>query len=250
MSEQGQNRSTILRIVKNVYEAFIPYRNAKLIGEPLDKAAINDAIRSEYIRISATIPPISERRAFLIIIILALEQTQRGIKKKIENAIEAKTSRDAEVMAQLNVQLGESDVDYLIIADAATLQKTRVINLFGILNKKARDEARTHTVRYFPVYDSSILYILPKTPCIPHHEIMPEEESKALLEMIHKTKSHLPQIKDNDPPIIWAGGRPGQIVKIYRHSENSIITPIYRLIVKAPFGKSKAAEDVDDEDDE
>jgi DNA-directed RNA polymerase subunit H (RpoH/RPB5) len=60
----------------------------------------------------------------------------------------------------------------------------------------------------------------------------PAEVSQLLEEGLIKITS-LPKILDNDPPIIWCGGREGQIVEVEHPSETAgQVVPYYHRIVR------------------
>ena len=76
--------------------------------------------------------------------------------------------------------------------------------------------------------------VIPEHESVPVHRIMNSEEVGRLLEESLLKLTSLPKIMDNDPPIIWCGGREGQIVEIERMSETvGQMVPYYRRIVRA-----------------
>jgi len=72
-----------------------------------------------------------------------------------------------------------------------------------------------------------------KHELVPHHEILPDEEKKQLLEKYNLTPDQLPKILDNDPVSISIGAKPGQIVKIIRKSHTAKEAIAYRLVVES-----------------
>lgn len=61
------------------------------------------------------------------------------------------------------------------------------------------------------------------------HTIMDKDEANQVLNYFYKTSDKLPIISVNDPPIIWIGGKPGDIIKIDRISETTGESVGYRL---------------------
>ena len=67
---------------------------------------------------------------------------------------------------------------------------------------------------------------------VPEHIICPEEELKELLEKYHIKRRHLPKIFASDPAVKAVGAKPGQVVKIFRHSVVAGKSIAYRLVVR------------------
>jgi DNA-directed RNA polymerase subunit H len=61
---------------------------------------------------------------------------------------------------------------------------------------------------------------------------MPEDEIVALETRYYKQRTSFPRIYNTDPPIVWIGGRPGDMVRIYRPSETVGESIAYRYVVK------------------
>lgn len=60
---------------------------------------------------------------------------------------------------------------------------------------------------------------------VPKHEIMTDDEVQVIVER-GIVPTTLPKIRVNDPPVMWIGGRVGQVVKVHRPLEIA-----YRYIV-------------------
>ena len=73
---------------------------------------------------------------------------------------------------------------------------------------------------------------IPKVASIPLHEFAQDDEVNELLSDYYKTKADFPKIKVYDPPVVWLGARPGDIIKIHRISETAGKAPGYRLVIK------------------
>ncbi|RJS90240.1 DNA-directed RNA polymerase subunit H [Candidatus Bathyarchaeota archaeon] len=67
---------------------------------------------------------------------------------------------------------------------------------------------------------------------VPKHEILSEEERKAVLEKYHAEPYQFPWIKSDDPIAIILGARPGDILKITRKSPTAGTYISYRYVVK------------------
>ena len=75
---------------------------------------------------------------------------------------------------------------------------------------------------------------IPRHLSVPPHRIMSAEEVADLLATQHKQFHNLPSIYVNDPPVIWCGGRVGQVVEITRPSEVAGTAMYYRRIIARP----------------
>ena len=76
--------------------------------------------------------------------------------------------------------------------------------------------------------------VVPEHKSVPIHRIMTGREVSELLEGGLMKVTALPKILDNDPPIIWCGGREGQVVEVERMSETTgQVAPYYHRIVRA-----------------
>jgi DNA-directed RNA polymerase subunit H (RpoH/RPB5) len=71
-----------------------------------------------------------------------------------------------------------------------------------------------------------------KHKLVPRHEIISEEEKKAVLEKYHAEHHQFPWIKVSDPIAIILGARPGDIIKITRNSQTAGTYVSYRYAIK------------------
>lgn len=63
------------------------------------------------------------------------------------------------------------------------------------------------------------------------HTILNKKETDKLLERLsYKNKSVLPKITKDDTAIIWIGAKPGDVIQVERHSENTLFTIDYRIV--------------------
>jgi DNA-directed RNA polymerase subunit H len=73
---------------------------------------------------------------------------------------------------------------------------------------------------------------------VPDHTILSEKEKKELLEKYEIRPDQLPRILANDPAVISAGAKPGQIIKITRKSPTAKYATAYRLVVESDTSES------------
>lgn len=72
-----------------------------------------------------------------------------------------------------------------------------------------------------------------KHPLVPLHEKITDKELTDLCNKLHVDKTYFQAIGLNDPPVVWIGGRIGDVIRIYRLSETTGETVVYRRVVRA-----------------
>ena len=134
------------------------------------------------------------------------------------------------------VEEGRLD-ELFIIAEENFFQKknlTDIIREFTASSARALDEDGRKS--YFSAYPYHIFsLVVPDHESVPPHRVMSAEEVAALLRDQRKLLRDLATIYANDPPVIWCGGREGQVVEITRMSETAGQAIYYRRIVRAPL---------------
>jgi DNA-directed RNA polymerase subunit H len=66
---------------------------------------------------------------------------------------------------------------------------------------------------------------------VPKHEILTENEAKAVLADYNIKKEHLPKIKATDPVALEIKAKVGDIIKITRKSQTAGEAVFYRLVM-------------------
>lgn len=67
------------------------------------------------------------------------------------------------------------------------------------------------------------------------HRVLPPEELAQVLADLARTADELPKGRTTDAPIVWIGGRAGQVVEILRDSPLAGVAPYWRQIVPGPY---------------
>jgi DNA-directed RNA polymerase subunit H (RpoH/RPB5) len=83
----------------------------------------------------------------------------------------------------------------------------------------------------YPYYNFSL--VVPKHNSVAKHRIMSVSEVNELLQRENIARTDIPIILTNDAPIVWNGGREGQVVEITRDSQTAGSAIYYRRIEKA-----------------
>jgi DNA-directed RNA polymerase subunit H (RpoH/RPB5) len=74
---------------------------------------------------------------------------------------------------------------------------------------------------------------IPRAQIVPKHEVADPAAVAAFLARERLTLADLRQISSADPPVVWVGGRPGQVVRITAPSETAGEALFYCLVVPA-----------------
>jgi DNA-directed RNA polymerase subunit H (RpoH/RPB5) len=75
---------------------------------------------------------------------------------------------------------------------------------------------------FYNLYAYHVLSLdIPRAQCVPTHELADPAEVQAYLARERRTLADLRRISANDPPVVWIGARPGQVVRIHAPSETA-----------------------------
>jgi len=141
--------------------------------------------------------------------------------------------------------------DERIVIKVATGEKSVGVSEVRALLKRAEKEKATevHLVSDSPLTPQAkkmvaeagirftsmrnVLIDLLQHELVPKHEILSEEEKQKLLESLGAGLEQLPKIRKTDPIIKLLGGKPGDVVRIYRKSPTAGTSIYYRVVVGA-----------------
>jgi DNA-directed RNA polymerase subunit H len=85
---------------------------------------------------------------------------------------------------------------------------------------------------------------------VPKHEILSEQEKKALFARFNITEEKLPRIFVTDPVIKAIGAKIGDVIKITRTSPTAGRSVYYRIVVEEEKRKPEVIEIVEEEEAE
>ena len=102
-------------------------------------------------------------------------------------------------------------------------------NLLDALGPLLAPPPGAPVLKIYPYH--AFIIVIPQAACVPAHEIVSAEEEAALYaaDRLHG-KDALGRISATDPPIIWIGGQPGQLVRIRSPSETAGEAITYRRV--------------------
>jgi len=69
---------------------------------------------------------------------------------------------------------------------------------------------------------------------VSRHEVLTEEEKKALLEKMGVSEKNLPKILDTDPAVKKISAKPGDVIRITRKSQTAGESVYYRIVAEKP----------------
>ena len=135
------------------------------------------------------------------------------------------------IIDTLSVDKDNNLDELILIAEKAQFSKSAFIKIIVELKKNEilRDFNGERAIYNAYPYHNFIIDI-PNHIMVPSHRIMTEEEIQKELYTEYIKKGDIYTIYEYDPPIIWLGGRDGQIIEIIRKSITSLEAPVYRLI--------------------
>lgn len=220
------------RIVRTLIDAFLPARQLRQVarglapGDPVrqfhEDEVLNDMEQFAYVRIDALRAAQTEmplvRRDWVVILVLSAEGKYSHFSPDLRKLLEG-------VALERAAKDGRLD-EVIVVAEEAFFAKNNLTSVLAKLNS-----ADGSSLRYtaYPYYTFS--YVLPACASIPPHRLLSDSEVADLLANEHLALGDLPVIFTTDPPIVWNGGREGQVVEITRDSQTAGQAIYYRRIV-------------------
>ena len=159
-----------------------------------------------YFRADAT----DESGRTTIVLILALrgKYTERG--PQLRSLIGSLDSEDVTKSGKL--------AEVLVLAPEEILSKKNMTDIIVGFRKREHDVGAD----FYNMYAYYVLSVnIPRARCVPRHEIVPVSEVKKFLARSRLLIQNLKTMSISSPPVIWIGGRPGQVVRTVYPSQTS-----------------------------
>ena len=192
---------------------------SKKIGD-FNDMIVNNIKNAGFIQIDAmrTVP--RGERNLVVFLILSdddeKKKKNKNIKKIIDNyALDKDNNLD----------------EFIIITEKSEFLKSAFIKLMTELkmNEIGKDfKGEKAIYNAYPYHN--FLVDIPNHVSVPRHRIMEDREIQDNLFSEYIKANDIYTIYEFDPPIVWLGGRDGQIVEVIRLSSSSLEAPVYRLI--------------------
>ena len=221
-------------VVRNLIHHFLPHRGLALAARGLARGAparaftedevISDMQQFSYVRLDALRAAPRGARDWVVVFVLAGGGKYALHSPLLRALLEGVGSERAAKEGRLD--------ELFVVAEEAFFAKKNLTDVVRALQAGQAGGADAGGAAPFytavPYYVFS--YVLPESKVVAPHRVLPAAEADELLRRERLTARDLPVIYAGDPPIIWNGGREGQIVEISRDSQTSGVAPYWRRI--------------------
>jgi len=199
----------------NIYDPLVPNR---ILGD-FNDMIINNIKNAGYIQIDAIRKNPRGDRNLVVFLILSDDDKQGDIKK------------NKNIKKVIDMNLSDQLDEIIIIAEKMQFLKSSFIKIIIELKKNEilKDFNGERSIYNAYPYHNFLIDI-PNHIMVPNHRIMTEQDIQNELYSEYIKKNDIYTIYEYDTPIVWLGGRDGQIVEVIRKSITSLESPIYRLI--------------------
>lgn len=231
------SRSSIpSKIVKNYITEFIPARKMSITDYMLAKNTIIDYTDDDklalliskfgYVRIDAIASVPRGSRDWILTIIIPKDSDMSTKPSKLRDVLSSIHNEDAFKTGRL--------YELNIVLDQSLISKNSLMNIYSpyiaTVGPDTEGSSPFYNIYPFSVFSMNIL----NSSSVGKYRIVQDDEI-SLQGIGFNNRSDLSIINSNDPPIIWIGGRDGQIVEIIYDSETAGTAVTYRRIEKPVF---------------
>jgi DNA-directed RNA polymerase subunit H (RpoH/RPB5) len=238
-------------VVRTIAGRFFDYRGLTLVargfsGDPPvfdDDRIISDMERFHYVRLDAvrqvSAPAGAEeapgpgkargQRDWVVVLVLS------SAGKYAHHSPDLRKLLDG-VEAERATKEGRLD-ELIVVAEEPFFTKKHLVDV--IRKAQARQaggpdpEGAAPFYNAYPYYNFSL--VVPEHTAVAPHRLMSRAEVDHLLARERIVRSDLPVILTTDAPIVWNGGREGQVVEITRDSQTAGTALYYRRIERGSF---------------
>lgn len=198
----------------------------------------------------------NEHPAFLVYRHLPKFFASRGVGGPALDAPRGKFIADLDLIGYCRVEADGGRLVVLILAPASkyvlhgpdlrqllsvTLIKGKTVEVLVFAPEKAQKKSNIYNVILasrklfkpvmFDMYPYHVLSVdIPRCRSVPRHTVVPNDEVAAFLKFSRLRPSDLNVMRVDDPPVVWIGGRAGQVVRTESSSETTGIVINYWLL--------------------
>jgi DNA-directed RNA polymerase subunit H (RpoH/RPB5) len=127
--------------------------------------------------------------------------------------------------------------EVIVVAPQDIMKKknmTDVIKDFRAASAAGGSSPGTPAADHYNIYPYHVFSLdIPRCQIVPRHEIAPTAEVLAFLARERLALRDLRMVAASNPPVVWIGGRPGQVVRIHRASETAGESYDFCLVARA-----------------
>jgi len=125
--------------------------------------------------------------------------------------------------------------EVIVVAPGEVHRKKNIADIIsefrsGTAEGAARSRATAAAYNIYPYHIFSLE--IPRVQSIPRHEIVPPADVAAFLARDRLGLSDLRTVCESSPPVVWIGGRAGQVVLVTSPSETAGVAHEYCLVTK------------------
>ncbi len=123
----------------------------------------------------------------------------------------------------------------IVVAPEEVLRKNNMTEVIERLRRAAAEEGAGRGAALAGAYEMYPYHVfsleIPRAQAVPRHEIADPAEVRAFLAQARLTLGDLRRVLAASPPVVWAGAKAGQVVKISGFSETAGLAVDYCLVV-------------------
>ena len=223
-------------IVRNLITSFFPYRGLTLaprslsrdveVREFTDDEVISDMEQFYYVRLDALRKTPRGGRDWVVVLIIGADGKYAHHSPDLRKLLEG-------VESERPTKEGRLD-EVIVVAEEAFFGKKNLTDVIRDAQQKQAGGADFEgTAPFYSAYPyHNFALVVPAHKSVAPHRIMSAAEVETVLRLERLALRDLAVVYTNDPPIVWNGGREGQVVEITRDSQTAGTALYYRRIEK------------------
>ena len=231
-------------VISTIWTGFFRYRGLKPVAQELRPGASDaaprlptaptrDSVVAEmerfgYCRVDAERDVPRGARGHVVILVLARHGKYSHYSPDLKKLLEG-------VAAEKITQEGRLD-ELIVVAEDEFFERKLLMEAVRAYQSGASSgpDPEGAAAHYSMYHYHVFALVVPEHVEVPAHRLMSDAEAEAYFRRERLTPQDLIVIYDTDPPVIWLGGRPGQLVEVTRNSETSGVAIAVRRIAKTP----------------
>ncbi|GFR88168.1 DNA-directed RNA polymerase subunit H [Elysia marginata] len=131
-------------------------------------------------------------------------------------------------------------LEVIVVAPEETMKKKNMTDVVKSFRAAAAAggptpgslDGPTPAAEYYNMYPYHVFSLdIPRAQIVPRHTIVSPEKVQAFLARERLSRHDLPLIASSNPPVVWIGGRPNQVICIEHASETAGKAYVYCVVV-------------------